>query len=261
MKNHYPIVAGLLFFITGIIALKAQSPFNTNEKDNTLYVYSQESSHYKAADSEKDNILFHNSTGTVKDVDGNIYSTLKIVSQTWMVENLKVTHYRNGDEIPNIRDTTAWGRLTTGAWCWYNNNDSNDSVYGKMYNWFAVSDSRIIAPKGWHVPADDEWSTLISFLGKEDVAGGKMKETGTAHWNSPNTGATNESGFTAIPGGYRYTDNGSFRQMGNDADWWSTTEVDATYAWFRNIYYNFPVSGRYYYNKQNGFSVRCVKDQ
>ena len=200
-------------------------------------------------------------TGTVSDIDGNIYTTLKIGNQTWMTENLKVKHYRNGAPIPIVSDTIDWGALTSGAFCFYNNDSSNQRTYGVLYNWYAVNDNRKIAPVGWHIPTDEDWTILISYLGNSDTAGGRMKEAGTAHWNSPNTGATNESGFTALPGGYRYTDNGSFRQMGHDGDWWSCTEVDSSYAWFRNIYYNYPTSGRYYYKKQNGFSVRCVQDK
>ena len=227
---------------------------------DTMYIYYTGSPVYKRAVSKIDSVIFYKAQGTVKDVDGNIYKTVQIGNQTWMVENLKVRHYQNGDPVDNITDTTAWGILTSGAFAWYNNDSSNNSTYGVLYNWYGATDSRKIAPAGWHVPSDAEWGELINYLGNASFAGGKMKEAGTAHWNSPNTGATNESGFTALPGGYRYTDNGSFRQMGKDADWWSTSEVDATYAWFRNIYYDGAESGRYYYKKQNGFSIRCVMD-
>jgi uncharacterized protein (TIGR02145 family) len=242
------------------IAIVIVIAFFCKAQSDTMYIYQTGSAVYKRAVSQIDSVIFYKATGTVTDIDGNVYATLQIGTQTWMVENLKVKHYRNGDPIPNVEDTTAWGTLSSGAFCWYNNDSSNNVTYGKMYNWFAVADIRNIAPDGWHVPTDAEWTILINYLGNANIAGGKMKETGTLHWYSPNAGATNESGFTALPGGYRYTDNGSFRQMGYDGDWWSRTEVDANFAWFRNIYYNFASSGRYYYKKENGFSVRCVMD-
>jgi uncharacterized protein (TIGR02145 family) len=229
-------------------------------QSDTLYIYQTGSAVYKRAVSQIDSVIFYKAAGTVTDVDGNVYPTLQIGTQTWMTVNLKVKHYRNGDPIPNVTDTSAWGSLTSGGYCWYNNDNAGSADYGVLYNWYAVADVRNLAPAGWHVPDDAEWTTLMNYLGNVTVAGGKMKETDTTHWHSPNTGATNESGFTALPGGYRYTDNGSFRKMGYDGDWWSTTAVDADYAWFRNIYYNFASSGRYYYKKQNGFSVRCIQD-
>ena len=151
-------------------------------------------------------------TGTVTDIDGNTYQTVKIGDQWWMAENLKVTCYRNGDAIPNITDGTTWASLSTGAYCEYNNDINNVATYGRLYNWYAVTDSRNIAPAGWHVPSDAEWKQLEMYLGMSQSEadatgwrgtdeGGKLKEVGTMHWNSPNTGATNESGFTALPGG------------------------------------------------------------
>jgi len=230
-------------------------------QSDTMYIFYTGSPVYKRAVAQIDSVIFYEAPGTVTDIDGNVYPTIRIGNQIWMAENLKVTHYRNGDPVPNVADTSTWSTLVTGAYCWYDNDSSNRTVYGNMYNWFAVSDPRQIAPAGWHVPTDAEWTMLVNFLGYTAVAGGKMKEEGTAHWNAPNTGATNESGFTALPGGYRYTPNGSFRKMGDDGDWWSSTAVDSAYAWFRNIYYDQAACGRYYYNKQNGFSVRCVMDE
>jgi uncharacterized protein (TIGR02145 family) len=197
---------------------------------------------------------------TVTDIDGNTYQTVTIGSQVWMAENLKVTHYRNGDEIPNVTNGTDWGNLTTGAYCNYNNNVSNVAVYGRLYTWDAVNDSRNIAPAGWHVPSDAEWQTLVDYLGGQTIAGGKMKETGTAHWNSPNTGATNESGFSALPGGNRDS-IGAFVAQGSNALFWSSTEGDTCGAWGRSLSYEVSAVGQHNYgHKQNGFSVRCVKD-
>jgi uncharacterized protein (TIGR02145 family) len=246
-------------FITAVIVLVTAAL--SHAQTDTMYIYQAGSPVYKRAVSKIDSVIFYQAQGTVTDVDGNVYRTLKIGTQTWMVENLKVRHYRNGDPVPNVSDTAAWGSLTTGAFSWYDNDSSNHGTYGILYNWFAATDSRNIAPEGWHVPTDVEWTILVNYLGGAAAAGGKMKETGTGHWNAPNTGATNESGFNALPAGYRYADNGSFRQLGRDADWWTATQVDAAYAWFRNIYYDAASTGRYYYNKQNGFSIRCVMDK
>jgi uncharacterized protein (TIGR02145 family) len=199
------------------------------------------------------------SNGTVTDIDGNIYQTIKIGNQWWMAENLKVTRYRNGEPIPNVTDFSTWSGLSTGAYCNYNNDEANVAVHGRLYNWYAVNDSRNIAPAGWHVPSDAEWQTLVDYLGGDAVAGGKMKEAGTAHWQSPNTGATNESGFTALPSGYR-SYYGYFYYLGYYAHFWSSTEYVSTSAWDRHLHYDTSDIYRYYYFKQLGVSVRCVRD-
>ncbi|MFA4851475.1 MAG: FISUMP domain-containing protein [Bacteroidales bacterium] len=197
---------------------------------------------------------------TVSDIDGNVYNTITIGTQVWMKENLKVTHYSNGDAIPNISDNTSWSNLATGARCYYNNDSAvNAPVYGVLYNWYAVNDSRNIAPTGWHVPTDAEWTTLTTYLGGESVAGGKLKETDTTHWQSPNTGATNETGFTALPSSFR-GDNGIFGYVGVYGYWWSSTEYNAIYAWFRDVHYNVSSVGRSYYDKEVGYSLRCMKN-
>jgi len=210
-------------------------------------------------------VSFKTTSPTVADIDGNVYHTVTIGTQTWMVENLKTTSYRDGTPIPCITDGsnwsagTAWSTLTTGAYCDYNNTPSNSSTYGKLYNWYAATDVRNIAPTGWHVPTDAEWTTLTDYLGGLDVAGGKLKETGTLHWSDPNTGATNETGFTALPGG-NCLSNGVFSSVGNSGNWWSTIENGASNAWFRfqsNIHSNIV---RLNYAKTYGFSVRCIKD-
>jgi uncharacterized protein (TIGR02145 family) len=198
--------------------------------------------------------------GTFTDIDGNVYHYITIGTQTWMVENLKTTKYRNGDAISNVTVNASWAALATGAYCWYNNDPANKALYGGLYNWYAVSDSRNIAPVGWHVPTDAEWTTLTTYLGGESVAGGKLKESGTAHWLTPNTGATNSTGFTALPGGYRYYYDGTFYFVGGLGYWWSSTAYDATFALYRYLGYYFANAYRSYYNKQYGFSVRCVRD-
>ncbi|PIS29553.1 MAG: hypothetical protein COT43_03570 [Candidatus Marinimicrobia bacterium CG08_land_8_20_14_0_20_45_22] len=204
-------------------------------------------------------LFYIHEPGTVTDIDGNVYQTVKIGNQWWMAENLKVTHYRNGEAIPNITDNTAWSNLSTGALCDYNNDVNNVVTYGRLYNWYAVNDSRNIAPTGWHVPTDAEWTILTNYLGGESVAGGKMKETGTTHWYGPNTGATNESGFLALPGGYRYY-SGTYYGVGDYGYWWSATESDSYGAWSRNLGCSGSGVDRGSNGKRSGFSVRCVGD-
>jgi uncharacterized protein (TIGR02145 family) len=208
--------------------------------------------------------------GFVTDIDGNTYRTVKIGNQWWMAENLRVTHYRNGDPIPHVTDAGAWAGLATGAYCSYDNDDAYVDNYGRLYNWFAVDDSRNIAPEGWHVPTDEEWKVMEMYLGmsqaEADAAdwrgtdeGGKLKETGTTHWNAPNVGATNESGFFARPGGLR-TLNGIYNNIWYYAFFWSSTELNSSNAWFRYLINSSAQVYRYSDYKQDGFSVRCVKD-
>jgi len=158
-----------------------------------------------------------------------------------------------------VTDGAAWAALTTPSYCWYNNDaGTNKATYGALYNWYTVNTDKL-CPTFWHVPSDDEWTTLTTYLGGESVAGGKLKETGITHWISPNTGATNETGFTALPGGYRY-DYGTFLYIGYDGLWWSSLEYSATLAWFRPMFYLGASAFRDNYYKQCGFSVRCVRD-
>jgi uncharacterized protein (TIGR02145 family) len=189
---------------------------------------------------------------------------VQICNQLWMSCNLNVDTYRNGEPIPEVQDSATWASLTTGAWCYYNNDKANGAIYGKLYNWYAVNDPRGLAPTGWHVASDTEWSELETCLGGSDVAGGKLKTTGTIEagdglWNSPNTGATNESGFSALPGGLRLYD-GTFIVVGYGGRWWSSTEVVNVGAWGRDLYYNSANIDRYYSNNEFGYSVRCVRD-
>ncbi|MCB0685264.1 MAG: fibrobacter succinogenes major paralogous domain-containing protein [Saprospiraceae bacterium] len=197
--------------------------------------------------------------GTVKDVDGNSYKTIRMGSQVWMAENFRVTQYNDKTVIDQITNNTTWEGLSTGAWCWYTNDSNYDRPYGKLYNWYAVNTGKL-CPSGWHVPTDAEWTNLTDFLGGLDIAGGKMKEAGTTHWISPNTGATNESGFTGLPGGGRGT-SGSFFDLGDFGLWWSSTESSSSNAWYRSVYYGNIDVGRLGDGKRLGFSVRCVKNQ
>jgi uncharacterized protein (TIGR02145 family) len=213
-------------------------------------------------------------TGTVTDIDGNVYQTIKIGDQWWMAENLKTTHYRNGVTIPEVTDAGTWAGLSSGAHCHYDFDVVNADVYGRLYNWFAASSSNNIAPTGWHVPSDAEWKQLEIYLGMSSAAadslswrgvteGGKLKETGISHWYNPNTGATNESGFLALPAGFCGYDGDFNTSVGGYAYFWATTEFvsyDNSSAYGRELCFGYAQINRGGFVKQNGFSIRCVKD-
>jgi len=197
---------------------------------------------------------------TVTDIDGNVYNVIRIGTQLWMKENMKTTSYNNGDLI----GTTTPATLDISAesapkyqWA-YDGNESNVVDYGRLYTWYAIADIRGVCPIGWHVPSDVDWLALTNYLGGEDVAGGKLKETGTTHWLSPNTGATNETGFSALPGAYRLS-HGVFEAIGSRGDWWSSTESDATAAWKISIGYLKITLSIYDWPKNYGQSVRCLR--
>ena len=213
---------------------------------------------------------------TVKDLDGNVYNTVTIGAQVWMKENLKTTKYNDGTAIPNIKVDSTWASLTTGAYCDYLNIPNNSTTYGKLYNWYVIDNNtaskvssnggKNVCPTGWHVPTDLEWVTLETYLGGDTIAGSKLKETGTTHWIGPNWVSTNESGFTALPGGFRYY-YGAFSRMWDEGAWWSTTEFlwsptekNTTLAFFRVVHYNNDKVSKENGGKNNGFSVRCLKD-
>jgi uncharacterized protein (TIGR02145 family) len=191
--------------------------------------------------------------------------SIVIGTQEWMEENLDVVTYRDGDIIPQVTDPTAWATLTTGAWCYYNNDPVNGAKYGKLYNWYALNDPRGLAPEGWHIPTDVEWSTLGTFLGGDAISGRKMKKIGFTLWTAYpfddyyNLRATNESGFSGLPGGSCNMD-GTFTYVGYYGFYWSATEGDATSAWNRYLRYNNSILTRSNIHKNYGFSVRCVRD-
>ena len=200
-------------------------------------------------------------TEKVTDRDGNVYTSVAIGTQVWMTENLKTTKYNDGSTITNHgNDNIAWLTTTAGAYAWYENNSSNKAAYGALYNGYAVSTEKL-CPTGWHVPELDEWLVLINHLGGVDFAGGKLKEKGTAHWLSPNTDATDEFGFKALPGGYRY-DSGAFDLMGEQGWWWSSTDNISDPDYSSHVYMDYNESGAFYYSlpKNYGLSVRCLKD-
>jgi uncharacterized protein (TIGR02145 family) len=196
--------------------------------------------------------------GTIKDIDGNVYKTVKIGNQVWMAENLKTTHYRDGSPITELELKIPWGGTgegKAGAWCYYQSDMANNPTYGKLYNWYAVTDRNHLCPTGWHVPSDSEWTVLTDYLGGDTVAGGKMKAT--TLWDKPNTGADNSSGFMALPAGYRDFD-GTFTNLGYIANFWSSTENNSNNAWARYLYCNSSNMYSFKYHKEYGLSIRCI---
>jgi uncharacterized protein (TIGR02145 family) len=205
--------------------------------------------------------------GTMTDQQGNVYKTIVIGTQEWMAENLKTTIYSNGNAIANAIANAQWQNLTTGAWCSFDNESQFDCPYGKLYNWYAVADSRNVCPTGWHVPTDAEWSVLINYLDPNadggnnfpNIAGGKLKSTGLQYWFAPNQDATNESGLSGLPAGTR-SGIGTFNRIGTDGVWWGSTEFFPYGAWVRSMEYHIGYVTRDSPNKGNGYSVRCLRD-
>lgn len=206
---------------------------------------------------------------TIVDIDGNVYESVVNCNQTWIKSNLNVSKYSDGTPIPQVTDFTQWANLTTGAWCYYNNDPAKGNIYGKLYNWYAVAGihntasatniqlRKKISPTGWHIPTDAEWTVLTDCLGGLNIAGGKMKSVVNL-WQTPNNGATNSSGFSGLPGSYRY--NNIFGSLGYDGFWWSSTESNISKVWFRSLLNGDDFCNRNQSGKNYGFSIRCVKD-
>ena len=225
--------------------------------DTTYYVRSYATN--AAGTAYGNQVSFTTLPPTVTDIDGNVYHIITLGTQVWMVENLKTTKYNDGTSIPLVTDATDWGNLTGPGYCWYNNDAGTyKNTYGAMYNFYTVNTGKL-APAGWHMPTDAEWTVLTNFLGGDSIAGGKMKETGITHWMSPNTGADNSSGFTALPGGYRnYI--GIFYHLQMDGYYWTSTPASG-YGYLRYFYYNSAaVVSRNNGGLTDGFSVRCLKN-
>lgn len=195
----------------------------------------------------------------IRDADGNNYNIITIGNQQWLKENLKVTRFRNGDPVVFPGNDPDWMKTTMGAGCYHNNDPKAGKIYGVLYNWSAANDTRGICPEGWHIPSDEEWQQLADFLGGDKIAGNKIKESGSAHWAVPNEGATNESGFTALPGGGR-DELGKFIIDQYGGFWWSSTEDGDTDVWVRSTFYGYGSILRDSYPKNCGFSVRCLRD-
>ncbi len=196
---------------------------------------------------------------TVTDADGNIYHTVTIGSQTWLVENLRTTKFNDGTPVPLVTSGSAWIALSTPGYCWLNNDVGYKNIYGALYNWFAVSSGKL-APTGWHVATDDEWEILVTFLGGEAEAGGKLKEAGLHHWASPNEGADNSTGFTGLPGGARDGTTGFFASLGTQCDFWTISEYGAPLALDRSLFYYDAAVSSGADSKKDGNSVRCIKN-
>jgi uncharacterized protein (TIGR02145 family) len=197
----------------------------------------------------------------VTDIEGNVYNTIKINNQVWMAENLKTKTFNNGElietTVPINKDIS---NESSPKYVWsYDGNEDYKTVYGLLYTWYAATDNRKVCPAGWHVPTDAEWTSLTEFLGGDSIAGGKLKESGTTHYLDPNIGATNESGFTAIPSGHRYV-WGAFESLGDGPVWWSATEYNFDNAWFRSLGHSNKGVRRDYYQKKDGMAIRCIKD-
>ena len=204
----------------------------------------------------------------ISEIDSIIFSfntciEIQIGTQIWMCKNLDVDHYRNGDPIPEVQDEITWWKVTTGAWCYYNNDPANGAIYGKLYNWYAVNDPRGLAPDGYHIPTAAEWEELENCLGGSEVAGGKLKEVGTSYWSPPNEGATNSSGFSGLPGGSRSDYGRVFTYMSYNGYWWSSTMDNDSHVWFSILDFGWPYLYRNSFDiyRGTGFSVRCIRDE
>jgi uncharacterized protein (TIGR02145 family) len=266
------------YAVVGTVNADVLTYTNLGLTPNTAYTYRVYS--YNAAGNSptySNEVTLTNSASSIMsvvDFDGNVYPLVNICGQFWMKTNFDVSHYRNGDVIPQVTDDTQWSTLTTGAWCYYNNDLANGAVYGKLYNWYAINDSRGLAPEGFHIPSEIEWTTMINCLDPNanggatnpivtNIAGGKMKEAGFNHWNSPNTDANNISGFTGIPGGHRYN-YGGYIAKGDTGYWWSSTANNS----ISNLDYSINYNNSLIYKsvstnnsfKTAGYSVRCIRD-
>ena len=263
--------------------------FATAQPQDTLFVWKAGQLVIKQSikTADMDSITFKrppvNPTGiniagpNVTDIDGNTYQSVTNCGLTFTKQNLNVSKYSDGTPIPQVTDPTQWQNLTTGAWCYYNNDPANEAIYGKLYNWYAVAGiydaasaanpalRKKLAPTGWHIPADPEWTQLTDCLGGVPVAGGKMKSTGTIQagtglWQDPNTAATNESGFSGLAAGFCGL-YGTFDSIGYNGNWWSSSESStASGAWYRHLGSNYGYAYRFNPNKRSGFSVRCLRD-
>lgn len=248
------LVCGVATFVTWLvnfgISNAGAATINTSNAAPSIYSPFAQSAEYTL------------NGGVVFDIDGNAYHTVKIGNQIWFKENLKTARFTDGSPISAIQDSTAWANIYNTsaiipAWCYWGQNAGNNTIYGKLYNWYAVVDNRQLCPTGWHVPTDGEWEILVNYLGGSNVAGGSMKEV--TLWQNPNTGATNSSGFTALPGGTR-NQFGNFQGLGSGGDWWSSTSYNSSSAWYRYLSYSYSHSGKNYYSKAAGFSIRCLID-
>jgi uncharacterized protein (TIGR02145 family) len=246
--------------VRNIVSLKTQNqqmPWESTSLTGDFYFYPVKS----AAPTVKQEVAEVPAPKTTPSVSLNEeydFPTVKIGDQVWMAENLKTDKYNDGTNIPLVTDSTAWSNLTTPGYCWYKNDTSNKKLFGALYNWYTVNTGKL-CPKGWHVPTDADWTILTTFLGGESTGGSKLKESGIINWASPNSEATDETGFRALPGGYRFF-SGTFLNKSSYGFWWSSSENFTSSAWLRGMYYNSSEVSSLSFSKSNGFSVRCVRD-
>ncbi len=250
-KSFITLLLLFVFITSSSTLIRSQEVLKIKKTDNTII---------SIPTSDIVSITFESSQtpdgNTITDIDGNTYNTVKIGYQVWMAENLKTTKYNNGSQIPMIRDKEAWKNSKTGAYCWYDNSSGVKDLFGAMYNWHTISTGKL-CPLGWRVPSDDDWTSLLKFLG--GIPGAKLKEEGTVNWKDNTSNVTNETKFTALPGGTRFG-TGSFSSAGTQGTFWSSTPKGEKEAVYRAIYnYNSSVA-RYIFPKSAGLSVRCIKD-
>ncbi len=263
------------FYVDGVeVGTDDTAPYEYNwdsgaKQDTTSSIYAKAwDNNNNVGTSNTINVIL---TNNVIDIDGNVYHIVQIGNQEWLLENLKVTHFRNGDSLPNVTDNASWAALTSEAYCMYNNLTTYGDDYGYLYNWYAVIDTRGLAPEGWHIPSDDEWKELEMALGMSQAdadtfgwrgtdQGGQLKETGTMHWANPNTTATNSSGFTAYGAGRRSGSTGYFTSINNYAFFWTTTFDFFVDVWVRVLANDSSQINRTTYLAMTGCTVRCVRD-
>jgi uncharacterized protein (TIGR02145 family) len=249
--------------ILSIIALSLLS--NLVVGQDTIYVYKKVGGILKIPTNNVDSIIFYDTTSiavdtttSITDEDGNVYTSVTIGTQEWMIENLKTTKYSDGTAIPNVTGNAEWYDLNTGAWSHYDNDNKYDTIYGKLYNWYAVETGKL-CPTGWHVPTDAEWTVLTGYLaadGHSAATGNALKST--SGWGSGN--GTDDYGWLGLPGGYRYGSNGDFDGIGVGGLWWSSSQYSTGFAWYRYLSYGNDSVSSYHYDKRSGFSVRCLRD-
>jgi uncharacterized protein (TIGR02145 family) len=262
MKKILTIIASIAL-LNGIVTAQ-----------DSVYIYKLGAIQYKEAITKVDSVVFHKAAvlnNIVSDIDGNSYKTIVIGKQTWMAENLRTAKYNDNTVIPNETSNSAWTSLSTAAQCTYNTNNDTLLIYGRYYNWYAV-ESKKLCPLGWHVPTDFEWNIMVKYLdntvdtnssvtsGTGSTIGGVLKDSGLDHWTSPNTGATNASGFNAMPTGFRYMTDGTFIGAGGTTMFWSSSAPNTPNAWTHRLWSNSALVGRINYDKHYGFPVRCIKD-
>ena len=246
MRIKWTVLILIIFVLINSVACDKKKPLIPNNPLNgkTTAIFNQNKTY-----------------GVVNDIDGNVYKTIVIGDQTWMAENLRTIHYQNGDEIPNVKDSTLWAEQIEGAYCNYNNTENLDTIatFGRLYNWYTTQDTRGLAPKGWRVANAVDWLILIDYLGGDTIASKHLKEAGTLHWDNPNN-ADNGSGFTALPGGWRYR-NKNFEEITYYSDYWTSSlysEVSAPFLFFSCWNDNLVYKGLNF--KVNGYSIRCIKE-